>query len=185
MNKSLIFVLSAGYVLLIFACENRQVYRYKDSSACSNLGVRSGLFYPKEVIYIYFNDELIFKDEIDSLDGYHFRRGFCLKYTANNSIRIVTKYSGKTYIDESFEVKDPDLNYELSISYPHPFNWRELFNDDNFENDLYKGWGYLPKDSGVRFISLHAKNELIEPFDTILMRNIRESIPGETVPYNR
>lgn len=161
-------------LLLIFSCGRKSVYKYKATPTCSNLKLHIGFAFPRESILLYFNNELIFKARIDSLDGYNLKKNFCLEYKDGDSVRIITEYDNNKHIDEMFIIDNYRIGYLLSISYPFPRNWREFFQDTSPEDYLNGGWGYLSIDSSVRAINFYPDTVLGYLLDSIPMMNMRE-----------
>lgn len=162
--------------LSLFSCNETETHKYKETAKCCNLTIHLSYIYSKESVFLYFNEELIYRTQIDSLEGNRFEKGFCLNFGKNDSLHIVTEYKGKRYIDEIFVIEYP-ATYVLTTSTAYPLNWKEMFEITDVKELEDKGWGYPPIDSSVRFINFSLKSEFTELMDSIPMRNFRESGP--------
>lgn len=146
------------FLLLVLArCTQREIYRYKATEKCKNLELSIARLYPKETVWLYYNNEVILKYQVDSLDGFRFKRNFCIDYETNGQIRIFSEYKGKKYIDTTLNVKKDTHGYLLAFSYPIPKNWRQYLNGDSIDVDnpvIRKGWGNVSIENSVRIGSL-------------------------------
>lgn len=109
-------------------------------------------FFPKKTVWLYYNDELILKYKVDSLDGIRFKRDFCLDYKKIGRLRLLSVYNEKKYIDTTLILKKEKYGYLLMLSLPHPKNWQDYY--ENQSPVPTKEWGYLPIDSALRLVSL-------------------------------
>jgi hypothetical protein len=139
-------------ILFLFSCKPGQAYHDQASKECNNLKFNVGRLYPKEVIELYYNHELILRYKVDSLDGYRFEREFCLDYKKEGILQIVSSYKNKKYLDTSVKVVKKDFGYFLSVSYPLPKDWKNYFKK-GIAGPI-KEWGYQPIEKSVRLISL-------------------------------
>jgi len=135
----------------LLGCTQKNVYKYTASDHCSNLELFVGRLFPAETISLYYNGEMILKYKVDSLDGYRFKRKFCLKYVKKSALRIISEYHNKKYIDTILNVETIGSGYIITVSYPLPITWKN-YKDTPVSKT---GWGYLPINKSKRVISFN------------------------------
>lgn len=121
----------------------------------SNFIFNAGTIYYGEVIEIVYNNELIFRHTMDSVERFphcfQYYSQFALPYSTSFSISISTSFKGKKYIDTTVTGSKGDYGYHLNLSRSLPLDWDESY----FEKgriEAIKTWGYLPIDSCIRLV---------------------------------
>lgn len=140
-------------LILFCGCEQQvDTYKNKATEECNNLKLSVGRLFPNEIIYLYYNNDLILKYKVDSLEGFRFKRDFCIDYKKEGILKIVSEHYNTIYIDTAINVKKQDFGYLLMVSVPHPINWQQYYENDSPVPT--KDWGYLPINKSLRLISL-------------------------------
>ena len=139
-------------ILLLLVVSCNQENKYSATKICNNFRFHAHTLYPDEIILIKFNNQVLLNTTIkNSQQGYYFDRDFCLPNLKDCTISISSFLKSKKYIDTTFIIKDLlHSGYHLSISMPHPINWRKYYKN-GFPP---KAWGYLSIDSCIRFVKL-------------------------------
>ena len=165
-------VYCALVLLIMVGCrQGEDVYLHKATKECSNFELYIGRLFPQEIISLYYNKELILRYKVDSLDGFRFKRHFCLGYGKEGELKIVSQYKGNVYIDTVLNVKKERFGYLLTVSLPHPIDWKNYY--ENSSSVPTKEWGYLPIDKCVRLVSLNP--------DTVLADMGMDTLAGPAV----
>lgn len=148
--RNLVFI---SLLMVLAGCEQKSVYKYKATEECNNLNFSVGRLFPEETVYLYYNNKIILQYKVDSLDGFRFKRDFCIDYKESGMLKVVSVYNDKTYIDTAINVKKENFGYLLTVSLPHPKDWKNYY--ENNSPVPTKEWGYLPIDKCVRLVSLN------------------------------
>jgi hypothetical protein len=147
-------------IVVVSSCKQKSVYRYKATDGCNNLELFVGRLFPNETVSLYYNKELILRYKTDSLDGFRFKRHFCIDYQGNGRLKIVSEYNNKTYIDTMLNVRKDKFGYLLTVSLPHPKDWKGYYEEKSPVPT--KEWGSLAIDDCVRLVSLNPDTVLKE-----------------------
>lgn len=116
-------------IVVASSCKQKSVYRYKATSRCNNLELFVARLFPNETVSFYYNKELILRYKTDSLDGFRFKRHFCLDYQVDGQLKIVSEYNDKIYIDTTLNVRKDKFGYLLTVSLPHPKDWKAYYEE--------------------------------------------------------
>lgn len=146
-------------ILALTSCHRGDVYRNGTTAECNNFELYIARLFPDEVVKLYYNDELLLNYKVYSLDGFRFKRKFCLDYEETAQLRLTSIYQEKTYLDTVLTIKEQDFGYLLLVSVPHPVDWENYY--DASKTIPIKEWGNLAIENSVRLIYLKP--------DTILM----------------
>lgn len=135
-------------VIILCACEKRIEKKPLTGIECNNFRIQIAWLFPKETVNLYVNDTVVLNYKVDSIDGYMFRRNFCLDSSRQLKIRLKTTYKGKTYIDTLFSVCINDQTFKLSTTMPYPKDLENYLVPDSFPP--FRQWGPLAIDSCLR-----------------------------------
>ncbi len=141
-------------VLTIAGCTDTSSETYEQSDTCSNLVLIVAKLYRAEEVSLYVDQERIFWYKADSSNSVSVYRKFCIDYSLNSTVRVTTKIGGKRYIDKTFWAPKREFGYFLSITYPHPPNWKDYYDPDKSENPVKKEPGKLTLQNSVRTVRL-------------------------------